>query len=348
MNQMKYGLAVATLVGSLSVVPAWAQGGGASPVELDTARLTTMAPTMQVAGTVVSRSDAVLSAEVEGRLLMVADPGTRVDEGDIVARIDDINLRLRVTELDAEITRAEARLRFLEAELARFERLAETNLAALSQIEQTRADRDVAASDLTVVRSRRQQIEEQLTRTTLRAPYPGVVAERISQTGERVAPGTRIVRLVDSSNLEVVARAPLNYYRYVQPGDELPVTAAGRVINAPVSRVFSVGDENRHVFELRLTMAELLPVGQTVRVTIPTADIREVLAVPRDALVLRGDGIAVFIIEEDNTARRIRVTTGIGSGDWIEVIGPIQAGDRVVIRGNERLRAGQSVTVRES
>ena len=345
---MKYGLAVATLVGSLSVVPAWAQGGGASPVELDTARLTTMAPTMQVAGTVVSRSDAVLSAEVEGRLLMVADPGTRVDEGDIVARIDDINLRLRVTELDAEITRAEARLRFLEAELARFERLAETNLAALSQIEQTRADRDVAASDLTVVRSRRQQIEEQLTRTTLRAPYPGVVAERISQTGERVAPGTRIVRLVDSSNLEVVARAPLNYYRYVQPGDELPVTAAGRVINAPVSRVFSVGDENRHVFELRLTMAELLPVGQTVRVTIPTADIREVLAVPRDALVLRGDGIAVFIIEEDNTARRIRVTTGIGSGDWIEVIGPIQAGDRVVIRGNERLRAGQSVTVRES
>jgi RND family efflux transporter MFP subunit len=348
MNQMKYGLALATLVGSLSVVPAWAQGGGASPVELDTARLTTMAPTMQVAGTVVSRSDAVLSAEVEGRLLMVADPGTRVDEGDIVARIDDINLRLRVTELDAEITRAEARLRFLEAELARFERLAETNLAALSQIEQTRADRDVAASDLTVVRSRRQQIEEQLTRTTLRAPYPGVVAERISQTGERVAPGTRIVRLVDSSNLEVVARAPLNYYRYVQPGDELPVTAAGRVINAPVSRVFSVGDENRHVFELRLTMAELLPVGQTVRVTIPTADIREVLAVPRDALVLRGDGIAVFIIEEDNTARRIRVTTGIGSGDWIEVIGPIQAGDRVVIRGNERLRAGQSVTVRES
>lgn len=345
---MKYGLAVAMVVGALSVAPAWAQWGGASPVELDTARLTTMAPTMQVAGTVVSRSDAVLSAEVEGRLLMVADPGTRVDEGDIVARIDDINLRLRVTELDAEITRAEARLRFLEAELLRFERLAETNLAALSQIEQTRSDRDVAASDLTVVRSRRQQVEEQLTRTTLRAPYPGVVAERISQTGERVAPGTRIVRLVDSSNLEVVARAPLNYYRYVQPGDELPVTAAGQVINAPVSRVFSVGDENRHVFELRLTMAELLPVGQTVRVTIPTADLREVLAVPRDALVLRGDGIAVFIIDEDNTAQRIRVTTGIGSGDWIEVIGPIQAGDRVVIRGNERLRAGQSVAVRES
>lgn len=345
---MKQLWCAVALTGSLLTMPAWAQWGGASPVELDTARLTTMAPTMQVAGTVVSRSDAVLSAEVEGRLLMVADPGTRVAEGEVVARIDDVDLRLRAAELEAEITRAEARLRFLDAELARFERLAETNLAALSQIEQTRSDRDVAASDLAVVRSRRQQVEEQLTRATLRAPYPGVVAERISQAGERVAPGTRILRLVDSANLEVVARAPLSFYRYVQPGDELPVSAAGQVINSPVSRVFSVGDENRHVFELRLTMTESLPVGQTVRVTIPTADVREVLAVPRDALVLRGDGIAVFIVDEDNTARRIRVTTGIGAGDWIEVMGPIQAGDKVVIRGNERLRAGQSVLIRES
>lgn len=330
-----------------AAMPVWSQWGGASPVELDTARLTTMAPTMQVAGTVVSRSDAVLSAEVEGRLLAVADPGTRVAEGEVVARIEDINLQLRAAELEAEITRAEARLRFLDAELARFERLAATNLAAVSQLEQTRADRDVAASDLRVVRSRRQQVEDQLSRTVLRAPYGGVVAERISQAGERVAPGSRILRLVDSSNLEVVARAPLSYYRYVQPGDELPVTAAAQVINSPVTRVFSVGDENRHVFELRLSMAEPLPVGQTVRVTIPTADLREVLAVPRDALVLRGDGIAVFVIDEDNTAKRIRVTTGIGAGDWIEVIGPIQAGDKVVVRGNERLRPGQAVTVRE-
>ena len=330
----------------LAVPGAYAQFGGASPVELSEARMTMMAPTMQVAGTVVSRSDAFLSAEVDGRLIEVAEVGARVEAGDVIARIEDTGFRLRAQELAAEINRVEARLRFLEAELVRFERLAETNLAALSQIEQTRSERDVATSDLAVVRSRLSQLEDQLDRTRITAPFPGVVTERVAQAGERVAAGNRVVRLVNPDRLEVVARAPLNYFRYVQAGDELGVRVGNEELVSPVRTVVSVGDEARHVFELRLDMVESLPVGQTVRVTIPTADVREVLAVPRDALVLRGDGIAVFIIDEDNTARRIRVTTGIGAGEWIEVSGPIQAGDKVVIRGNERLRPGQEVMVR--
>jgi len=329
-------------------VAALAQFGGTPPVELSEARLTTMAPTMQVAGTVVSRSDAFLSAEVDGRLIEVADIGSWVAAGDVIARIEDTTLNLRARELESEITRAEARLKFLEAELRRFERLAETNLAAASQIDQTLSERDIAASDLAVARVRLEQIEDQIDRTRVTAPFPGVVAERVAQVGERVAAGTRVVRMVNPDNLEVVARAPLNYYRFVRPGDELAITVAGEVLHAPLRTTVSVGDEGRHVFELRLDIEAGLPVGQTVRVTVPTADVREVLAVPRDALVLRGDGIAVFIVDEDNQARRIRVTTGIGEGDWIEVRGPIQEGDRVVIRGNERLRAGQEVSVRES
>ena len=350
MRKLSMNTVLRMMIATALLLPAaaMAQFGGTPPVDLSEARLTTMAPTMQVAGTVVSRSDAFLSAEVEGRLIEVADIGSRVEAGDVVARIEDTTLSLRARELESEITRAEARLKFLEAELRRFERLAETNLAAASQIDQTLSERDIAASDLAVVRARLDQIEDQIERTRITAPFPGVVAERVAQAGERVAIGTRVVRLVNPDNLEVVARAPLNYYRFVQPGDELAIMAAGELLHAPLRTTVSVGDEARHVFELRLDLDARLPVGQTVRVTVPTADIREVLAVPRDALVLRGDGIAVFIIDEDNKARRIRVTTGIGEGEWIEVRGPIQEGDRVVIRGNERLRPGQEVTVRES
>ncbi|MGY6631275.1 MAG: efflux RND transporter periplasmic adaptor subunit [Wenzhouxiangella sp.] len=340
-------VAVASL---LAAGAAQAQWGGASLVEIGEARLTAMSPTMQVAGTVVSRSDAFLSAEVEGRLIRVADVGTRVAEGEVVAVIEDTGLRLRAQELAAEVARARARLNFLEAELSRFERLAETNLAAVSQIEQTRSERDVAASDLAVVGSRLSQVEDQLERTRITAPFPGVIAERTAQAGERVASGTRVVRMVNPDHLEVVARAPLNYYRYVRPGDELALRVGlDEILSAEVRTLVSVGDESRHVFEIRLDLDNaFLPVGQTVRVTIPTADVREVLAVPRDALVLRGDGIAVFVVDDENKAQRIRVTTGIGEGEWIEVRGPIQPGDKVVTRGNERLRPGQDVSVRNS
>ena len=145
---------IAVVLGSLIAAPAWAQFGGQPTVEVAEAESREMSPTMQVAGTVLSRSDASLSAEVEGRLIDVSDVGTRVAAGDVVARIEDTVLQLRVAELEAEIDSTQARLAFLNAELARVERLAETNLAAASQIDQTRSERDMARSDLAVTRSR--------------------------------------------------------------------------------------------------------------------------------------------------------------------------------------------------
>lgn len=327
----------------------FAQFGGPSPVVTDQARMVAMAPTIQVAGTVISRSDAVLSSEVEGRLMQIAEVGTRVEAGDVMAQIEDTVVLLREQELQAEITRVEARLRFLEAELDRFTRLAENNLAARTQIDQTRSDRDISASELNIARSRLAQVQAQLDRTRIQAPFSGVVVERLMQAGERVSIGSDVLRLVDPDHLEVVARAPLSYYRYVRPGDELAIRVDDDLlIPAPLRTVVSIGNEFNHVFELRLDVQQPLPVGQTVRVTVPTANVREVLAVPRDALVLRGDGISIFIVDEDNKARRIRVATGIGSDDLIEVTGPIQPGDLVVVRGNERLRPGQDVAIQES
>jgi len=322
-----------------------AQFNQAAPVRVDQARVTAMAPTMQVAGTVLSRSDVELSAEVEGRVLEIAEVGQRFAEGDMLARIEDTALRLRADELEAEIDSVEARLKFLDAELARYQRLADSNLASRTQIDQTRSDRDVAESDLRVARSRLAQVEDEIERTRIRAPFDGIVAQRLVQPGERVSTGTQVMRAYNPDDLEVVARAPLSYYRFVQPGDELAVRVDEEVFGAPLRTLVSQGSESVHLFELRLDLEARLPVGQTVRVTIPTADVREVLAVPRDALVLRGDGASVYVVDDENTARQVRVAVGIGSDNLIEVKGPIQPGDRVVVRGNERLRAGQRVDV---
>ena len=111
----------------------------------------------------------------------------------------------------------------------------------------------------------------------------------------------------------------------------------------------AVGDENTHQFEIRLDLVgSPFPVGQTVRVAVPASEVREVLAVPRDALVLRPEGITVFIIDANDQAQQVKVTTGIGSGDKIEIFGAVSAGDSVVTRGNERLQSGQSVNIKES
>jgi len=82
-----------------------------------------------------------------------------------------------------------------------------------------------------------------------------------------------------------------------------------------------------------------------VRIAIPTAEPQSSVVIPRDALVLRVDGASVFRILEDDTAERISVIPGIADGDWIAVGGGVKPGDRVVVRGGERLRAGDSVSI---
>lgn len=343
---MLLGIACAALALSAGLL---AQPGGPALVKVAVASLKSMAPVTMVPGTVISRNDARLSAEVEGRLTHVADVGTVVAAGDPVAEIERTALRLRLTELEAEVTRAEARLRFLESEEKRFERLADSNLAAITQLEQTQSDRDVALGDLEVARARLEQTADQLARTVVRAPFDGVVVERLMTPGERALEGGNVVRLVDQRNLEVVARAPLDYFAYVRSGQLLDVRSNVQTVLARVRTVVAVGDENTHQFEVRLDLEGApFPVGQTLRVTLPTSNSREVLTVPRDALVLRPDGQSVFVVDDQNQARQVSVTVGIGQGEDIEVVGAISPGDRVVIRGNERLQAGQSVSIMDS
>lgn len=335
------------LLGILAVGEALAQPGGfPAEVRVDTARLETMSSTLLVPGTVVSREEARVAAEVAGKLLEVADVGTELRVGDPVARVDDGPLALRVREQAAEIEAREARLEFLRGEERRLERLAQQNNAAANSLDQTRSERRVAESNLAVSRARLAQLEDELARATVRAPFDGVVVERLARAGEHVSPGTEVARLVDPSRLEVIARAPLDYLGVQSLGQTVEMRTRERTVSGRVRVLVAVGDENTHLFETRIDLeGAAFPVGQTVRVELPASAPRDVLAVHRDALVLRSDGAAVFVVDDEGKASRRSVRTGLASGERIEVIGAVDAGDRVVVRGNERLRDGQQVTV---
>ena len=109
--------AIQVLVQSVAL----AQGGvPAVFVRIAKVSVDSVTPVTVVPGTVVSRNDAKLAAEVTGRLLQVADVGTVVASGDMVAMIEDTLLKLKKDEQEAEVQRARARLRFLENEERRF------------------------------------------------------------------------------------------------------------------------------------------------------------------------------------------------------------------------------------
>src|SRR5262245_4499405 len=107
-----------------------------APVKIGAAARQSIATTMTATGTVVSRNDARIAAETPGRLTWVAEPGTYVERGGVLARVDDAALKLKLRDNDATIARLEAREKYLQSQVERFERLLAQKIASQSQIDE--------------------------------------------------------------------------------------------------------------------------------------------------------------------------------------------------------------------
>lgn len=302
---------------------------------------------LPVNGVVESRSDVLLSSTVEGELKWVAEPGTRLEANEIVARVDDKALRLRRTEQELVTRRATINAEYLSAEEKRLRSLRASNLASETQLASMVSQRDLARNDVAIEQTRLDQIDEELGRCAIRTPVEGVVAQRLKQIGEFARRGDNVARVVDTGDLDVRISVPVAYRNRLQIGSLLSVRISGDAFDGNLHTIVDAGDEQSQTFEALISVPRsLAPAvldGQFASVTVPLNRQGRSLVVPRDAVVLRRDGNYVVRIDENNLAQRVSVILGEGRGDRVAVDGDLHAGDRVAVRGMERLSDGQAV-----
>jgi RND family efflux transporter MFP subunit len=299
-----------------------------------------------IPGSIVSRADARIASVIAGRVVWVAEVGSRVGQGEAIARLDDTVPRLRLEDLRAQVARARAQQQFNSSQLERFNRLAATQVLSASQLEDARAQREMSTDDVTRVEAQLRQVQYDIGQSVIRAPFPGVVTERFIQRGEYLQTGAATVRLVNTGDIEARATAALSLASNVHPGQTVTVRDHGIEKSGRVRTVVPVGDDRSRQFEVRVTLAspEWL-VGTPVEVSLPSAEVRIAVTVPRDALVIRQNHSYVLRVTRANTVEELDVMPGPGIADLVEVRGPLAAGDRLVVRGGERLAAGQAVRV---
>ncbi len=316
-----------------------------APVTVAPVTKGSVASTVTATGTVVSRNDARLAAEVAGRLDWVAEPGTRVNKGAQLARIDARGLELQLRENDAQIARLTANAELLNTQLARLNALP-AGIASKSQIDEAAARLSMARHEVEQARATRDSTRHLIDRAVIRAPFPGHVAERIRQLGEFVGAGAEVLRLTDTGNVEVVARSPVAEAGHLAVGQVVTVRGVTQQAESKIRAVVPVGDERSRMMEVRISMPGAgWPIGSAVRVDLPAAQQAAGLLVPRDAVIVRADGAHVYRVGKGDVAERIVVRVGNGDSRRVEITGALAAGDRVVVRGGERLRPGQPVTI---
>jgi RND family efflux transporter MFP subunit len=297
----------------------------------------------------------------------MVDVGDRVDEGDTIAVLDTQTLLLsreldasRLSEAEAKLTTEQAELGLANQTLRRFERLQDTNSASRSQYEDARQNVVIAAGNIAeaeaAVRSARaavQLADKRLSYAEIKAPYAGVITQRLTETGAYVQIGEDLVRMVADRALEIEVDVPFRRVGGLAPGVQVSVMLDDRSEHVAAVRAL-VPEENRltRTRQVRLVPTfgpTLNPIatGQTVTVNVPLGASRDVLSVHKDAINKNGDQDLVYIVENEVATPR-SVTLGEAVGNRFEVLSGLKEGELVVVRGNERLQPNDKVRIDET
>lgn len=327
------------------------QGPPPAPVEVALASSTAIGAVQWVPGTVMSREDSRIASAEPGRVVKIAEVGDRVEAGGVVARLDDEALDLAVRENEAALARIESQLDYQVRQVDRLKQLRSQKSIAETQLDEALSLRDGLEQDKRRAKVALENARRRVREATIRAPFAGVVAERFAQVGEYVQPGATVARLVNTEHLEVQAPAPVAMASRFKAGDVVTLRNGDEQTERKIRAVVPVGNAQSRQLELRIAIEDgALPIGAAVQVALPSGDeptSDAVVSVPRDALILRNGETFVYKVGADNKAERVDVTTGSSKGTLVEVKGEVAAGDRLIVRGGERLQPGQALAIRE-
>ena len=344
------GLAALLLAGS--VAAARADG---PPVVAETVGEETITEVLRVSGSVTSPRAAVLSPSVGGLVsVLEVDAGDRVEAGQVLVGLDDELARQALRRAEATETQARSALADAQRRLAEAERLVGDRSIAETEVKSRRAEVEADEAMLAAAAAGAAEQQAVVERHSVRAPFAGVVAERLTELGEWVSPGDALVRLVSTRTLRVDFRVPQDHFAALTPATPVTVfldAAPGGEWAGRIDAIVPVNDPAARTFLLRVTAPEAPAApGMSARAAIRLDTGRRAVVVSRDALTRHPDGRStVWVVEgqgADATVSQRRVEPGLEFDGRVEIVSGIEAGARVVVRGNEALREGQAVTVR--
>ena len=334
----------------LAVVSAAAQGQRASPVRYTEAREQSVRRTIVLPGSVESRVESVVAAEVSALVVeLVAREGDTVEKGAPLVRLRTTTFEIRQQAAEAQHKEAEARMKLAERNLERARELFASKVISQQQL-------DDATYEFTAWQGRVEQLQASITgikldiaRCTIRAPFAGVVTRERTEVGEWLGEGDPVMEMVSLDELEVRIEVPERYFRLLHVGGRATVSfesLPGLEVAGSISALIPRADPQARTFPVKVRVPNRegrIGVGMLAQVTFAGGESYRATLVPKDAVILRGPQQFVYLLNGDNTVSMVTVETGTGVGAWIAVEGGIKPGQKVVTRGNERLQPGQLV-----
>jgi HlyD family secretion protein len=349
-----------------------------SAPEVETARATVVrpseasagAPILTASGYVVARRKAVVSAKIQGRLAQLrVEEGSRVGQGEVIARLESNDYEAQVQRARAALQRALADLAESQRQLELARRLTDEKIMSTDQLQTTESRTRVNEAAVSQARADVSYAQAQLANTVIRAPFAGTVVKKMAEVGESVAPippgvnistsSGAIVALADLDTLEVEADVSESNVAKLSPDQPAEVTVEAfpdRKYRAVLRQVIPTADRTKATVQVKVTIldkdAQLKPemsakvtFAEPAKKATATEPLAPVVMVPKEAVVSRDGKPVVFEVRDGKVRARPVVPGGERQGQVVVREG-LAGSETLVVRPPETLKDGDAVRVK--
>jgi RND family efflux transporter MFP subunit len=289
-----------------------------------------------ISGSLQAKKQADLRAEVSAIVVQVLkDNGDKVQKGDLLVRLDDTIFRQALISSQEAERAAQQSFDQAERQYKRLTTLSNTGAVSTQAKEDAELRRNSAQSDLAAARARVTQDTQQLARTEVRAPFAGIVGNRLASNGDTAQVGKALLKVIDPSSMRFEGFVPSDQIQHIKVGQSVTFYINGsrdKAFEGRVERINPVADTSTRQVGVQVALegTENLTVGLFAEGRVQS-DISQALSIPETSLIQQGDNAYVWRVQK-GVLNKVEIGLGtrdVESGDYAITAG-IAEGDTIL------------------
>jgi RND family efflux transporter MFP subunit len=323
------------------------------PVKVSAVEMKKVSDQISLIGTTEAAAESTVASEVSGIVeYFPVKEGDFVKKGRMVAKLNSEGTDLRIKGAKAQRDKIKENLLFAQKELDRFSKLKESNSIASNKYDEVLYNCNALAQELKKSEAEIETLLYEQKHKQVFAPISGFVAKEHTEVGEWMGAGGPVVTIVDLDRIKITVDVPERYAVLLSPGSNVRVSIKslpGKEFAGKVQSVLPSGNSGSRTYPVRIFIANpglKIKSGMEAAAVFSLGGGKDALLVQKDAVVPAGESKVVFTVKDGKAFPVMIRVLGYYDGN-AAVEGDLKPGDKVVVRGNERLRPGQPVMVAE-
>lgn len=308
---------------------------------------------LSASGKIQARRSADLSTRIMGHVDQIhVSVGDEVRKGQLLVSINNSDLQAKRAQVNAGIIEATIAFNNAQKDYERFKNLMADNSASQKEMDDMTANFEMAKARLETANQMKNEINAQFAYSNIKAPFNGTITRKTIEIGDMTNPGVPLISMEAPGSFDVLAMVAETGISQIKPGTEVNVLvdAINRTLKGKVTELSTSAKDTGGQYQVKIgldkTDAQILSgMFATVQFPLENQINTELVLVPTEAIITRGQLSGIYTVSQGNTAILRWLRLGRTFGDQVEVLSGLNTDEAYIVSAEGKLFNGVRVSI---